>query len=92
MVLHEKQIDSDTYEVDLSNKSKEFLSLSPYGKVPVLVVNGTALYVSNVINEYLDEVYEAPRLIRKIPNSEPWRVHGCHMRTTTSFRPSSWLV
>ena len=67
MVLHEKQIDFDIYEVDLRNKSEEFLSLSPYGKVPVLVVNGTSLYESNVVNEYLDEVYEAPRLMPEDP-------------------------
>jgi len=67
MVLHEKQIDFDIYEVDLRNKSEEFLSVSPYGKVPVLVVNGTSLYESNVVNEYLDEVYEAPRLMPENP-------------------------
>jgi glutathione S-transferase len=63
MVLHEKQADFDIYEVDLRNKSEKFLSVSPYGKVPVLVVNGTSLYESNIVNEYLDEVYEAPRLM-----------------------------
>src|SRR3989337_3019911 len=67
MVLHEKQIDFDIYEVDLRNKSEEFLSVSPYWKVPVLVVNGTSLYESNVVNEYLDEVYEAPRLMPEDP-------------------------
>ena len=44
MVLHEKGIDFEIHEVDLRNKSEEFLSVSPYGKVPVLVVNGTSLY------------------------------------------------
>jgi glutathione S-transferase len=67
MVLHEKQLDFDIYEVDLQNKSEEFLSVSPYGKVPVLVENGTALYESNVVNEYLDEVYETPRLMPEDP-------------------------
>ena len=67
MVLHEKGIDFDVHEVDLGNKSEEFLSVSPYGKVPVLAVNGTSLYESNIVNEYLDEVYESPRLMPKSP-------------------------
>ena len=52
IVLREKRIDFDIYEVDLRNKSEEFLRVSPYGKVPVLVVNGTSLYESNIVNEY----------------------------------------
>ncbi len=67
MVLHEKGIDFDVHEVDLSNKSEEFLKVSPYGKVPVLRVNGTSLYESNVVNEYLDEVYDSPRLMPDDP-------------------------
>ncbi len=67
IVLHEKQVDCDVHEVDLSNKSEEFLSVSPYGKVPVLSVNGIALYESNVVNEYLNEVYETPRLMPESP-------------------------
>ncbi len=63
IVLHEKGIDFDVHEVDLENKSEEFLSVSPYGKVPVVSINGTTLYESNVVNEYLDEVYEIPRLM-----------------------------
>jgi glutathione S-transferase len=65
MVLHEKGIDFDVHEVDLSNKSEEFLKVSPYGKVPVLRMNGTSLYESNIVNEYLDEVYDSPRLMPK---------------------------
>jgi glutathione S-transferase len=67
MVLHEKGVDFDVHEVDLGNKSEEFLSVSPYGKVPVLRVDGTSLYESNIVNEYLDEVYEAPRLMPDNP-------------------------
>jgi glutathione S-transferase len=67
IVLHEKRIDFDIYEVDLRNKSEEFLRVSPYGKVPVFVVNGTSLYESNIVNEYLDEVYEWPRLMPNNP-------------------------
>ena len=67
MVLHEKGVVFDVHEVDLSNKSEEFLSVSPYGKVPVLRVNGTSLYESNIVNEYLDEVYESPKLMPEDP-------------------------
>ncbi len=67
MVLHEKGIDFEVHEVDLSNKSEEFLSVSPYGKVPVLSVNGTSLYESNIVNEYLDEIYESPKLMPENP-------------------------
>jgi glutathione S-transferase len=67
IVLHEKGIDFEVHEVDLGNKSEEFLSVSPYGKVPVLSVDGTSLYESNIVNEYLDEVHEAPRLMPESP-------------------------
>ena len=40
----------ETYEVDLQNKSEEFLAASPTGKVPVVVVDGDSLYESNVVN------------------------------------------
>lgn len=56
MVLHEKGVEFETYEVDLSNKSDEFLAASPTGKVPVVVVDGDSLYESNVVNQYLEEV------------------------------------
>jgi glutathione S-transferase len=67
MVLHEKGVDFEVHEVDLSNKSEEFLSVSPYGKVPVLSVNGISLYESNIVNEYLDEVYDSPKLMPEYP-------------------------
>lgn len=67
MVLHEKNLDFDTYEVDLRNKSDEFLAASPTGKVPVVVADGESLYESNVVNQYLDEVYAEPRLMPEDP-------------------------
>ena len=84
MVLHEKGIDFDVHEVDLSNKSEEFLSFSPYGKVPVLAVNGTSLYESNIVNEYLDEVYGSPRLMPKSPEGRALARSWTASPTTTS--------
>src|SRR5215212_1207833 len=67
MVLHEKGVDFETYEVDLANKSEEFLSVSPTGKVPVIVVDGDSLYESNIVNQYLDEVTGEPKLMPEDP-------------------------
>src|SRR5215211_7193405 len=67
IVLHEKEIDFDVYEVDLENKSEEFLKASPTGKVPVIVVDGESLYESNVVNQYLDEVTDGPKLMPEDP-------------------------
>jgi glutathione S-transferase len=64
MVLQEKDADFEAREVDLQNKSEEFLRVSPTGKVPVLAVDGgDALYESNAVNQYLDEVYEGRPLL-----------------------------
>jgi glutathione S-transferase len=67
MVLHEKGVEFESYEVDLENKSEEFLKASPTGKVPVVVVDGDSIYESNVVNQYLDEVAEGPRLMPEDP-------------------------
>src|SRR5215212_6063251 len=67
MVLHEKRIDFEVREVDLSNKSEEFLDASPTGKVPVVVVDGDSIYESNVVNQYLDEVTDGPKLMPEDP-------------------------
>src|SRR5215216_3247098 len=67
MVLHEKGVDFETYEVDLANKSEEFLRASPTGKVPVVVVDGDSIYESNVVNQYLDEVTDGPGLMPEDP-------------------------
>src|SRR5215208_2298415 len=68
MVLHEKGIDFEVHEVDLANKSEEFLRASPTGKVPVVVVDGDSIYESNVVNQYLDEVTpDGPKLMPEDP-------------------------
>ena len=72
MVLHEKDVSFDTYEVDLANKPEEFLAASPTGKVPVLVADGVSIYESNVINQYLDEVFEFPKLLPEDPKERAY--------------------
>ena len=57
MALMEKGIDFELTEIDLNDKPDWFLEISPYGKVPVIRHNGTVLYESAVINEYLEDVF-----------------------------------
>ncbi len=67
MVLYEKGVDFEIHEVDLANKSEEFLAASPTGKVPVIVVDGDSIYESNVVNQYIDEVMDEPKLMPRDP-------------------------
>jgi glutathione S-transferase len=62
----------ETYEVDLQNKSEEFLAASPTGKVLVVVADSDSLYESNVVNQYLDEVFESPRLLPEDPKKRAY--------------------
>ena len=72
MVLHEKGAEFEASEVDLQNKSEEFLQASPTGKVPVILVDGDSLYESNVVNQFLDEVYESPKLLPEDPKARAY--------------------
>ncbi len=69
LVLHEKGVEFEAREVDFRNKSEEFLRASPAGKVPVVVVDGDSLYESNIVNQYLDEVYVEPKLMPEDPKA-----------------------
>lgn len=56
ITLLQKGVDFDLNYIDLFNRPQWFMDISPLGKVPALRVNGTVLFESAVINEYLDEV------------------------------------
>ncbi|MCL1465637.1 glutathione S-transferase family protein [Argonema galeatum] len=61
ILLAEKNLPCEMKETDIMNKSPEFLQVSPIGKVPVLVdKDGTTLWDSTLIVEYLDETYPEP--------------------------------
>jgi glutathione S-transferase len=85
IVLHEKGIDFDVYEVDLKNKSEEFLKVSPTGKVPVIVVDGDSIYESNVVNQYLDEVTDEPKLMPEDP------IRRAHARIWMAFADTDFF-
>lgn len=65
-LLREKQAAFELSYVDLSNKPDWFVRLSPTGMVPVLVADGTPLFESLAINEFIDEVC-APRMLPESP-------------------------
>lgn len=57
-LLEAKNIAYDIEYISLKDKPQWFLDLSPNGQVPVLVTeNGTALFESEAIVEYINEVY-----------------------------------
>lgn len=71
IVLLEKNLRWETRIVDLTKmeqKRPEYLALNPNGVVPTLVHGDHVVYESNVITEYLDDVFPAPRLYP----ADPW--------------------
>ncbi len=58
IVLAEKSIAFERMDIDLANKPDWFLSISPLGKTPVLLVDGQAIFESAVICEFLEETTE----------------------------------
>jgi len=70
-VLLEKRLAWTTRLVDLTRmeqKRPEYLALNPNGVVPTLVHGDRVLYESNVITEYLDDVFPDPPLYPR----DPW--------------------
>ena len=66
ITLHEKRVAFDLVYIDLADPPPWFRQISPFGKVPVLQVDGEVIFESAVILDYIDEVY-APRLHPREP-------------------------
>jgi glutathione S-transferase len=67
LVLLEKGVEFELIEIDLQNKPAGFTDISPYGKVPAIAHNGSRVWESAIINEYLDEVFPNPPLLPSNP-------------------------
>jgi stringent starvation protein A len=68
MVMAAKGITYDLISVDTANPPEDLLMLAPhYHSVPTLVERDNAIYISNVIAEYLDERYPHPALMPAEP-------------------------
>lgn len=63
ITLLAKGVDHELVYIDLANKPEWFLARSPFGKLPLLIVDeGTTLFESSVISEYIDEAEPGRRL------------------------------
>jgi RNA polymerase-associated protein len=60
-------MDFEIIDVDMHNKPEEIASISPSGKMPVLVERDLILTESNIINEYIDERFPHPQLMPPDP-------------------------
>ena len=57
-LMEAKGLDYDIEFIDLSDKPQWFLDISPNGQVPILITDdGTALFESDAIVEYIEETY-----------------------------------
>jgi glutathione S-transferase len=66
MALEEKGVAWTSRYTDIfrfEQLTPEYLKLNPDGVVPTLVHNGQAICESTVINEYIDQAFDGPRLV-----------------------------
>ena len=88
ILLYEKGLDYQTHEIDLENKPKDFQTISPHGKVPVLVLGNDRIWESAIINEYLEDVFPSPALMPAEPGlralARIW-IDFANSRFTTAF-------
>jgi glutathione S-transferase len=67
ITLAEKGLDHEQIEIDLKNKPADFMDISPYGRVPLLMHGENKVWESAVILEYLDEVFREVALMPSNP-------------------------
>jgi len=66
ITLAAKGLEYEKVPVDITKgeqKTPEYLAINPYGKVPALQDNGTTVYESTIIMEYLNDTYPTPPLL-----------------------------
>jgi len=62
IVLAEKDLPVETFELDEDNLPEDFKSINPYGKLPTVIDRDVVFFEPSVVNEYLDERYPHPPL------------------------------
>ena len=69
LVLAEKGINVEIYEVDPADPPEDLIDLNPYHTTPTLVDRDLVLYDAGVISDFLDERYPHPPLMPVDPVS-----------------------
>lgn len=67
IVLAEKGVAVDVYNVDPNNTPEDVSTLNPYNSLPTLVDRELVLYEPNIMMEYLDERFPHPPLLPVYP-------------------------
>lgn len=67
IVLAEKGVTFDLYEIDTDAQPEALIELNPYNSVPTLVDRDLVLFESEIIMEYLDERFPHPPLMPVYP-------------------------
>lgn len=66
ITLEAKGLEYEKVPIDITQgeqKTPEYLAINPGGKVPALQDNGTTVYESTIIMEYLNDTYPTPPLL-----------------------------
>ena len=69
IVLAEKGVSVDIFNVDSNHPCEDLYELNPYNSLPTLVDRELILYQAQVIMEYLDERFPHPPLLPVYPVS-----------------------
>nr|XP_027226650.1 pyrimidodiazepine synthase-like [Penaeus vannamei] len=69
LVLDVKGVNFEIVNINLQNKPDWFLAKNPLGKVPALEIDGETIFESDILCDYLDELYPEPALYPK----DPWK-------------------
>ena len=69
-----KGVEYDPIDIDISKKERpaDFVKISPFGKVPILVHEGQVILESANIIQYIDEVWSTPPLMPKDPKKRAY--------------------
>jgi glutathione S-transferase len=91
VALAEKGIECERVMVDLragDQHRAEYLKINPHGLVPTLLVDGTPIYESSAIIEYLEEIVPEPPLLPMEPLS---RARARMIEESIDGNFASWL-